>query len=123
MTRQLSIGDYVITGGEIAAMVIVDSVARLQKGVLGNEVSIHDESHSGGLLEYAQYTRPSEFMGLKVPEVLLSGDHKKIEEFRRADALVRTLKVSPDMVDTDKLSEDDRKLLEKMNYPAQVAGK
>jgi tRNA (guanine37-N1)-methyltransferase len=111
VTRQLSIGDYVLTGGEVASMVIIDSVSRLIGGVLGNEYSHKDESHTNGLLEYAQYTRPADFMGLKVPEVLLSGDHKKIEEFRRKDALKKTLKSRPDLIDIEKLSKEDREML------------
>ena len=107
VTRQISIGDYVLTGGEVAAMVVVDSVTRLIEGVLGNVESHKDESHAGGLLEYAQYTRPADFMGLKVPGVLLSGDHKKIEEFRRKDALARTMKSRPDMIKSDRLSKED----------------
>jgi tRNA (guanine37-N1)-methyltransferase len=114
VTRQISIGDYVMTGGEVAAMVIIDSVARLIEGVLGNEGSHRDESHANGLLEYAQYTRPADFMGDKVPEVLLSGDHGKIEEFRRMDSLKRTLKARPDLIDPDSLSREDRARLQRI---------
>lgn len=111
VTRELSIGDYVMTGGEIAAMVVIDTVSRLIPGVLGNESSHEDESHANGLLEYAQYTRPAEFRELKVPDVLLSGDHKKIEDYRRRDALVKTYKARPDLIDQKKLTKDDKKLL------------
>lgn len=96
--REISIGDYVLTGGELAAMVLMDAVIRMLPGVLGNEMSADDESFSSGLLEYPQYTRPREFRGLNVPEVLLSGDHAKILEWRRAKSLERTEKRRPDLL-------------------------
>ncbi len=94
---ELSIGDYVLTGGELAALVIVDSVARLVPGVLGDEESAANDSFEDGLLDCPHYTRPPEFMGLRVPDILLSGDHKKIEEWRKLEALKRTLKRRPDL--------------------------
>ena len=99
--EQISIGDYVLSGGELAAMVIIDAVIRLLPGVLGDEDSAKDDSFSAGLLEYPQYTRPEIFRGLKVPEVLLSGDHKKIAEWRRQQALERTRQWRPDLLKDD----------------------
>jgi tRNA (guanine37-N1)-methyltransferase len=96
--EQLTIGDYVLTGGELPAMVVVDSVARLLPGVLGSEESAVDETFSDGLLEYPQYTRPEEFRGLKVPDVLRSGHHAEVEKWRREQAMERTKKVRPDLL-------------------------
>jgi len=96
--EQISIGDFVLSGGELAAMVVIDAVVRLLTGALGDEASASDESFSEGLLEYPQYTRPEVFRGMKVPEVLLSGDHKKISEWRRQTALERTKKYRPDLL-------------------------
>ncbi len=96
--EQISIGDYVLSGGELAAMVVVDAVVRLLAGVLGDEDSAKDDSFSEGLLEYPQYTRPSSFRNMKVPEILLSGDHGKIAEWRRRQALERTKKCRPDLL-------------------------
>lgn len=96
--REISIGDYVLTGGELAAMVLMDAVIRMLPGVLGNELSADDESFASGMLEYPQYTRPREFRGLSVPEVLLSGDHSKILEWRRAQSLKRTELRRPDLL-------------------------
>jgi tRNA (guanine37-N1)-methyltransferase len=95
-TDSLSVGDYVLSGGEFAALVIVEAVTRLVPGVVGNEESLQEESFSGGLLEYPQYTRPQEYRGWKVPEVLLSGDHKAVEDWRRAAALQWTKKMRPE---------------------------
>ena len=101
--EQISIGDYVLNGGELAAMVIIDAVVRLLPGALGDEDSAKDDSFSKGLLEYPQYTRPEVFRGMQVPEILLSGDHAKIAEWRRQQALERTKKWRPDLLqDTDK---------------------
>jgi tRNA (guanine37-N1)-methyltransferase len=93
----LSIGDYVLNGGEVPAMVVVETVARLVPGVVGDEQSLAEESFSGEMLEYPQYTRPREYKGHEVPEVLLSGDHKKIEEWKRQEALKKTAKHRPDL--------------------------
>jgi tRNA (guanine37-N1)-methyltransferase len=95
---ELSIGDYVLTNGALPAMVVIDAVARLLPGVLGDDESSHDESFSHGLLEYPQYTRPAEFRGMKVPEVLLSGNHAEIEKWRREQAKSRTEKQRPDLL-------------------------
>jgi tRNA (guanine37-N1)-methyltransferase len=98
----ISIGDYVISGGELAAMIIIDAVVRLLTGALGDEASSKDDSFSTGLLEYPQYTRPPSFRGMKVPDVLLSGDHAKIAEWRRSQAAERTKKWRPDLLDDSK---------------------
>ncbi|MFA6379102.1 MAG: tRNA (guanosine(37)-N1)-methyltransferase TrmD [Candidatus Omnitrophota bacterium] len=95
--ESISIGDYVLTGGEIPAMVIVDSVSRLLPGVLGRENSLTDESFERQLLEYPQYTRPANFIGMKVPDVLLSGNHKSIKEWRLRQSILRTKKIRPDL--------------------------
>ncbi len=108
---ELSIGDYVLTGGELAAMVISDAVARLLPGVLGSEESAIKDSFSENLLDYPQYTRPVEFEGLQVPEILLSGHHAKIEAWRRQEALVRTAKRRPDLLNGLSLSEQEKQLL------------
>jgi tRNA (guanine37-N1)-methyltransferase len=108
---ELSIGDFVLGGGEVAALVVVEAVTRLVPGVMGNAASGEDESFSDGLLEYPQYTRPADFAGQPVPEVLRSGDHAAIARWRRAQALHRTLAVRPDLLDEAGLSPDDRALL------------
>ncbi|WP_188205785.1 tRNA (guanosine(37)-N1)-methyltransferase TrmD [Alkalibacillus aidingensis] len=110
-TDEISIGDYVLTGGELGAMVIADSVVRLLPGVLGNEDSAVKDSFSINLLEHPHYTRPSDFRGHKVPDVLMSGNHQKIEEWRRYQSLKRTFERRPDLIDEDQLSEEDRKIL------------
>ncbi|MCL2761339.1 MAG: tRNA (guanosine(37)-N1)-methyltransferase TrmD [Desulfuromonadales bacterium] len=112
--EELSIGDYVMTGGELAAMVIIDSVARLQPGVLGSEESTISESFCNGLLEYPQYTRPPEFRESKVPEVLLSGNHKEIERWRRNQSLLKTLISRPELIDSALLDEEDKRYLESL---------
>ncbi len=96
---ELSIGDYVLTNGNLPAMVIIDAVARLLPGVLGDDTSAHDESFSHGLLEYPHYTRPAEFREMKAPEVLLSGNHAEIEKWRHEQALARTAKMRPDLLE------------------------
>jgi tRNA (guanine37-N1)-methyltransferase len=110
---ELSIGDYVLAGGEAAALVVVEAVARLLPGVLGNEASTEEESFADGLLEYPQYTRPATFRGWEVPEVLRQGDHGRVRRWRRAMALRRTLEARPDLVEArGGLGDDDRRLLE-----------
>src|SRR5262245_22110834 len=108
---ELSIGDYVLNGGEVAALVVVEAVARLVPGVMGNEASGTDESFADGLLEHPQYTRPAEFRGWAVPEVLRSGDHARIERWRRSEALRRTLERRPDLLDRP-LTDDEQRLLD-----------
>lgn len=112
--ESLSIGDYILTGGEIAAMAIVDSIVRLIPGALGNEESHLDESFSDQLLEFPQYTRPPEFEGRAVPEVLLSGDHEKVRRYRRFKSLERTYHNRPDLLEKAKLSPEDLSFLEKI---------
>jgi tRNA (guanine37-N1)-methyltransferase len=112
--REISIGDYILTGGELSALVLIDAVSRLIPGVLGNEESTVSESFSHGLLEYPQYTRPAEYNGWGVPEVLLSGNHAQIEKWRRYESLKRTYKRRPNLLKTIKLSAEDEKRLEKI---------
>jgi tRNA (guanine37-N1)-methyltransferase len=110
---EVSIGDYVLAGGEVAAMVILEAVGRLVPGVMGNDTSADDESFTDGLLEYPQYTKPAELRGWPVPEVLRSGDHGKVARWRRAQALRRTLDRRPDLIDArGGLSDDERHLLD-----------
>jgi tRNA (guanine37-N1)-methyltransferase len=109
---ELSIGDYVLAGGEAAALVVIEAVARLVPEVMGNEASAADESFTEGRLEYPQYTRPAQFRGWPVPEVLRSGDHGRIARWRRAQALRRTLERRPDLFEARGLSEEERALLE-----------
>ncbi len=97
-TRCISLGDYVLTGGELAALVVADAVVRLLPGALGDEQSARDESFSEGLLEYAQYTRPPVADGLAVPDVLLSGDHGRVDRWRRASSIARTCELRPDLL-------------------------
>ena len=114
VTDQISIGDYVLTGGELPALILIDAVSRLLPNVLGDPTGAEDDSHAMGLLEYPHYTRPPEFRGNKVPDVLLSGDHKKIDKWRREQALLRTLQKRPDMLETAELTKEDKKFLEKL---------
>jgi tRNA (guanine37-N1)-methyltransferase len=109
--EEISIGDYVLSGGEVAALVVIDAVSRFVPGVLGNEESARDESFSHGLLEYPQYTRPPEFRGVRVPEILLSGNHAAIEGWRREQALRRTAQQRPDLLESAELTEAERQLL------------
>lgn len=109
--EEISIGDYVLTGGEIPAMVLMDSIIRLLPGVLSSEESYSDESHFDGLLEHPQYTRPREFQGLKVPEILLSGNHEKIKEWRYYESLKATFLKRPEILEKLELSEEDRKFI------------
>ena len=112
--EEISIGDYILTGGEPAAMVLVDCVARFIPGVLGSAESPEEESFSDGLLEYPQYTRPREFEGMVVPDVLLSGDHAKIAKWRREKSLEITLRNRPDLLETAELTKDDIKYLNQL---------
>ncbi len=112
--EEVSLGDFVLTGGEIAAMAIVDAVSRLIPGVLGSEESAAADSFSDGLLEYPQYTRPAEFRGLQVPEVLLSGNHLEIARWRRRKAVEKTFRERPDLLAAARLSAEDRKYLEEL---------
>ncbi len=113
--EEISIGDYVLTGGEFAAMVLIDAVARLLPGVLGSARSAEDDTFSYSLLEYPQYTRPPSFRGHRVPEVLLSGDHQAISLWRRREALRRTWLRRPDLLSKASLSEEDRRFLKEIS--------
>lgn len=113
-TDEISIGDYVLTGGEVPALVVVDGVLRLLPGVLGSEESPLDDSHAGGLLEYPQYTRPPDFRGWTVPEILLSGNHAQIAKWRREQVICRTLDRRPDLLDKANLGLEDKKLVERL---------
>ncbi len=109
--EEVSIGDFVMTGGELAALAIIDSVTRLLPGVLGDERSIENESFSWGLLDYPHYTRPREFRGLEVPEVLMSGHHKDIERWRRKEALKKTMQMRPELLNNIELTDMDKILI------------
>ena len=114
-TEEISVGDYVLSGGEIPAMLIVDSVVRLLPDALGHgSEALADDSHTSGLLQHPQYTRPAEFAGAQVPEVLLSGDHEAIRKWRRREALRRTLERRPDMLRNASLSSEDLRILEEL---------
>lgn len=113
-TEEVSIGDYVVSGGELPALVIVDAVARLVPGVVGDEQSVARDTFSKGLLDFPQYTRPADFEGHTVPPTLLSGNHKEIERWRRREALVRTLERRPDLLDCADLDEQDRAILKEV---------
>lgn len=116
VTDEISIGDYVISGGELAAMVVIEAVVRLLPGALGDENSAKEDSFSEDSLEYPQYTRPSEYRGMKVPSVLCSGDHEKIRRWRRREALRRTLERRPDVLKKLQLTEEDRDFLKEFGY-------
>ena len=114
VTDEISIGDYVITSGEIGAMVVIDSVVRLLPGVLGNKQSSQYDSFSTGLLEHPHYTRPANFRGMEVPQILLEGHHAKIERWRMKESLRRTLTRRPDLLESMQLTEEQEKLLEEI---------
>lgn len=118
--EELSIGDYVLTGGELGALVVIDAVARLVPGVLGSDESPEDESFSTGLLEYPQYTRPAEFRGAAVPEVLLGGNHADIEAWRREKSLEITLQRRPELLDSAPLTDADRALLTRLRRARDI---
>ena len=119
--EELSIGDYVLTGGELAALVVIDAATRLLPGVLGDDESAYRDSFGDGLLDHPHYTRPAEFRGRKVPDVLLSGNHADIEKWRRRESLKATLMKRPDLLATAYLTDEDRKILEvlKKNLKSQ----
>lgn len=121
ITDEISIGDYVLTGGELGAMVVIDSVVRLLPDVLGNNNSAVQDSHSTGLLEHPHYTRPANFRGLTVPEVLMSGNHKKIEQWRQKESLKRTLLRRPDMLEKMELTEEQKKLVAQLKEENQLS--
>lgn len=110
--EEVSIGQFVLSGGELPALCVIEAVSRLVPAVLGNRRSLDEESFGAGLLEYPQYTRPAEFRGLKVPDILLSGDHAKIASWRRQQSIKRTLATRPENLEVAELSENERALLE-----------
>ncbi len=112
--EEISIGDFVLTGGEIPAMAVIDAVSRMVPGVLSEESSYQNESHYSGLLEYPQYTHPQEFMGVKIPEILVSGHHKNIEIWKRQQSLIATKKKRPDLLEKAELTKDDISFLEQI---------
>ena len=116
VSEEISIGDYVLSGGELPALVVIDALSRLIPGVLGDPDGAWDDSHASGLLEYPHYTRPPVFRGWGVPEVLVSGDHARIERWRREQSLLRTLERRPDLLETAPLSEADKRFLEKYKH-------
>ena len=116
VTDEISMGDYVVTGGELPALILIDAVSRLLPGVLGDPDGAIDDSHASGLLEYPHYTRPPEFRGENVPDVLLSGDHARIEKWRREQSLLRTLERRPDMLQKADLTRSDAKFLKDQGF-------
>lgn len=115
-TDRISIGDYVLSGGEIAAMVIVDALTRLLPGALGDPNAAANDSHATGLLEYPHYTRPAEFRGRRVPDILLSGDHAKVARWRRQQSLQRTLAARPDLLENAPLTEEEKKAIQSSEF-------
>lgn len=120
VTDEVSLGDYVLTGGELGAMVMIDATVRLLPEVLGNQTSAQTDSHSTGLLEHPQYTRPAEFKGMKVPEVLMNGNHKLIEQWQLKESLRRTYQRRPDMLETYPLTAEMQKLLKEIEDEAKT---
>jgi tRNA (guanine37-N1)-methyltransferase len=114
VTDEISIGDYVLTGGELPALILIDAIARLLPDVLGDPTGAQDDSHAMGLLEYPHYTRPPEFRGWRAPDILLSGDHAKIEKWRREQSLLRTFKKRPDMLEKAELTKKDLKFIDEL---------
>lgn len=116
VTDHVSIGDYVLTGGELPSMVMIDAISRLAPGVLNNQVSAEFESFHDNLLEYPQYTRPAEFMGKKVPEILLSGNHAKVDQWRRQQSVLRTMERRPDLMEQATLTNEELQWIEKYKH-------
>jgi tRNA (guanine37-N1)-methyltransferase len=121
VTDEISIGDYVLTGGELPALILIDAISRLIPGVLGDPDGAMDDSHATGLLEYPHYTRPPEFRGWVVPDILVSGDHAKIARWRREQSLRRTLKRRPDLLESAPLSESDLTALKKIRGEGDIS--
>ncbi|MDA8399767.1 MAG: tRNA (guanosine(37)-N1)-methyltransferase TrmD [Actinomycetota bacterium] len=121
---EISTGDYILAGGEAAALVVIEAVARLVPGVMGNEASSIEETFTNGLLEYPQYTRPAEFRGWAVPEVLLSGDHRRVARWRQAESLARTIRMRSDLIEArGGLTEGEVRLLREHGYSEELPGK
>lgn len=120
---EISTGDYILAGGEAAALVVIEAVARLVPGVMGNEASSIEETFTNGLLEYPQYTRPAEFRGWAVPEVLLSGDHRRVARWRQAESLARTIRMRSDLIEArGGLTEGEVRLLREHGYSEELPG-
>ena len=115
VTDHVSIGDYVLTGGELPSMVMIDAISRLVPGVLNNNVSAEFETFNDNLLEYPQYTRPEEFMGEKVPSILLSGNHRKVDQWRREQSILRTIERRPDLMEEANLTKEDMKFIKTLD--------
>ena len=121
MRALISVGDYVLTGGELPALVLIDCLSRFVPGVLGSSESAEDESFSySGLLEYPQYTRPSEYRGQKVPEVLLNGNHAEIRKWRRQESIVKTAKNRPDLLEKAELTDKERLFIESLSNEQEI---
>jgi tRNA (guanine37-N1)-methyltransferase len=120
VSDEISIGDYVLSGGELPALIVIDAITRLIPGALGDPDGPWDDSHASGLLEYPHYTRPSEFRGWRVPDILLSGDHGKIARWRRQQALLRTLQRRPDLLGNTPLAESDHKFLNDLKTQSEL---
>jgi len=118
--REISIGDYILTGGELSALILIDAVSRFVPGVLGNMRSVEGDSFSDGLLEYPQYTRPADYKGWKVPDVLLSGNHAQIENWRREESLRKTYRRRPDLLRKARLSPTDKEILKKIKLKDNI---
>jgi len=118
--REISIGDYILTGGELSALILIDAVSRFVPGVLGNMRSVEGDSFSDGLLEYPQYTRPADYKGWKVPDVLLSGNHAQIENWRREESLRKTYRRRPDLLRKARLSPADKEILKKIKLKDNI---
>lgn len=122
VTDEISVGDFILTGGELGAMVVIDATVRLLDEAVGNEASIESESFTTGLLEYPQYTRPRDFMGMSVPDVLISGDHQKIADWKRKEALRRTYQRRPDLLVNRALTSEEEEWLEEFRQEEQSKG-
>ena len=118
VTHEISVGDYILTGGELPALILMDAVCRFQPGVVGSSDSVEEDSITSGMLQHPLYTRPNNFNNLMVPEILLSGDHAAIALWRRQETLKRTLRSRPDLLSKAWLSEDDRNYLHYLGYPS-----
>jgi tRNA (guanine37-N1)-methyltransferase len=118
--REISIGDYILTGGELSALILIDAISRFVPGVLGNMRSVEGDSFSDGLLEYPQYTRPADYKGWKVPDVLLSGNHVQIENWRREESLRKTYRRRPDLLRKARLSPADKEILKKIKLKDNI---
>lgn len=121
--EEISIGDFILNGGETAALVLIDTIARLAPGFMGNQASLHEESFAQGLLEYPQYTRPEEFKGLKVPKILLSGNHREIEKWRRLEAIRLTWERRPELLEKVSLNDGEKAYLKELQKEKKTARK